>query len=149
MKLGYKRTQFFQKTETNLFEVTFGFARSLIPLVSGIDVFDIVVEPNGVGLRRHLPFGGTEEDTDVQGIDFRDARRNGSRLEGMVDGGEKNGFASNVNDGAAAGQVSDDFVFLCVEREREEETSAELEEKDSQSVLTISYFINRLARKAH
>ena len=117
-------------------------AWGLIVRISGVDVFDIVVKANWARLRRHLPFGGTEEDGDVRGIDFRDARGNGSGFERVIDGGEKNRFSGNVNDGAAAGQVGDDFVFLCVEGESEEETSAELEEEDSQSVLTIRYLMD-------
>jgi len=138
MKLGDKRTQFFQKTEANLFQVAFRFAGSLVALLSGVDVFDVVVETDRVGLRGNLPFGSAEKDADVQGIDFSDARRNGSGLERMVDGGENNGVAGNVNNGAATGEIGDDFVFLCVQRETAEETSAELEEEDSQSVLTIA-----------
>jgi len=103
-------------------------------------VRDVVVKANGMGLCGNLPFRGAEEDGDVTRVNFRDARRNRCGFERVVNGGEENGFASDVNDGAAAGEVGDDFVFLCMKRDGEKQ--AELEKAESQRILTISYLID-------
>src|SRR5579859_2126790 len=45
-------------------------------------------------------------------INGGDARGNGFGFEGMIDGRENNGVVGHVNDGAATGEVGNDFVFL-------------------------------------
>ena len=142
VKLRDKGAQFFEEAEADLFEVAFGFTGRLVARIFGIDVRDIVIETNGTGLCRNLPFGGTEENGDVMRVNFGDARRDGGGFERVVNGGEENGIASNMNDGAAAGEVGDDFVFLCVKWESEEKKQPELEKEESQRVLTISYLID-------
>src|SRR5580704_6108573 len=142
MKLRDERAKLFEEAQADLFEVAFGFTGRLVARIFGVDMRDIVIETNGMGLCGNLPFGGAEEDGDVTRVYFRDARRNGRGFERVVDGGEENGIASDVNDGAAAGEVGDDFVFLSVKSECEEKKGAELEREGSQRVLTISYLID-------
>jgi len=142
VKLRDEGSQFFEEAEADLFEIAFGLTRCLVARVFGIDMRDIVIETDGTRLRGNLPFGGAEEDGDVMRVNFRDARRDGSGFERVVNGGKENGIASNVNDCAAAGEVGDDFVFLCVKRESEEKKQPELEKEESQRVLTISYLID-------
>jgi len=80
--------------------------------INSTKVGDFPVEPNGPWLRCDLPFGSTKENADVATINGRDARGNGFGFERVVDGRKNNGVIGNVNDGAATGEVSDDFVFL-------------------------------------
>jgi hypothetical protein len=46
----------------------------------------------------------------MRGVDARDARRNGVRFDGLVNGGKNNDVARDVDNHAAAGKVGDDFI---------------------------------------
>ena len=112
MELGNERAQFFKKGNAYLLEVLFGAAGGGIAGVDGAKVGDVPVEPDRPGLRGNLPFRSAEENADVAVINGGDARRHGFGFERMINGGENDGVIGNVNDGAATGEVGDDFVFL-------------------------------------
>jgi hypothetical protein len=63
-------------------------------------------------LRGDLPFGCAKENADVTAVNGSNAWRNRFGFKRMIDGREHYGAVGNVNDGAAAGEVGDDFVFL-------------------------------------
>jgi len=112
MELGNQRAQFFEESNADLFEVLFGGAFRNIVRINSAKVGDVAVEPNGPGLRGDLPFGSAKEDADVTAINSGDARGNGFGFEGMINGGKYDGVVGDVNDGAATGEVGNDFVFL-------------------------------------
>jgi hypothetical protein len=112
MELGNKGAQFFEEGNADLLEVLLGAARGSEARINGAKVGNVAVEPDGPGLRRDLPFGSAEENGDVPAINGGNARGNGFGFERMIDGCENDGVISYVNDGAAAGEVGDDFVFL-------------------------------------
>ena len=112
MELGNERAQFFEESNADLLEVLLGGPfRNIVRINSG-KVGNVAVESNGPGLRGDLPFGSAKEDADVTAINGGDARGNGFGFEGVVDGGKYDGVVGDVNDGAATGEVGDDFVFL-------------------------------------
>jgi len=48
----------------------------------------------------------------MRAIELQDPRRNRAQLDGLVDSGESDHIVfGHVNDDAATGQVSDDFIF--------------------------------------
>jgi len=112
MELGNERAQFFEESNADLLEVLLGSPSRNIVRINGGKVGDVAIESNGPGLRGDLPFGSAKEDADVAAINGGDARGNGLGFEGMVDGGKYDGVVGNVNDGAATGEVGNDFVFL-------------------------------------
>jgi hypothetical protein len=59
-----------------------------------------------------LPFGSAKENADVAAVNGSDAWRHGLGFKRVIDGRENDGVIGNVDDGAAAGEVGDDFVFL-------------------------------------
>ncbi len=112
MQLGNQWAQFFQEGYADLLEVRFG-----APLGDGVRIHsakvrDIPVESNGPGLRGDLPLRCAEENSDVAAVNGDDAGRNRFGLERVIDGGENDGGICNMDDGAAPGEIGDDFVFL-------------------------------------
>jgi len=112
MELGSEGAQFFEKGNADLFEVLLGAASGSKTFVDGAKVGNIAVEANGLGLGGNLPFRSAKENADVTIIDGGDTRGNGLGFERVINGREENGIIGNVDDGAAAGEVGDDFVFL-------------------------------------
>lgn len=111
MKLGDERAEAFEKGDAYLLEVLVDVGTRVVGIGSG-QAWDVAIQANGFGLRGHLPFGGAEENADVAIVDGGDTRRNGFGLEGMIDGGKEDGVIGDLDDGAAAGEIGDDFVFL-------------------------------------
>jgi len=95
-----------------LFEVLFGAAGLRVKGIGGGHRLDFAIETDGLGLRGDLPLGSAKENADVPAVYRGDTRGNGFGFEGMIDGREDDGSVGNVNDGAAAGEIGDDFVFL-------------------------------------
>lgn len=112
MELRDERAEFFEECDSNFFEVLLDIGGSGVAAVRRSEAGDVAIESNGAGLCGHLPLRGAEEDADVMVVNGSDARRNGFGFEGMVDSAEENGIAGNEDDGATAGEVGDDFVFL-------------------------------------
>ncbi|HET7107038.1 MAG TPA: hypothetical protein VFI38_09525 [Candidatus Acidoferrum sp.] len=115
MELGNEGAQFFQEGHTYLLEILFGGAFRNPVGINGAEVREVTVEPDGPGLRGDLPFGGAKENADVAAVNGSDARGNGSGFERMIDSGENDGAIGNVNDGAAAREIGDDFLLLSAE----------------------------------
>ena len=118
MELGNERAQFFEEGNADLLEVLLCTARRREASVNRAKVGDVAVEANRPGLRSDLPFGRAKENADVPAVNGGYARRNGFGFEGMIDGRENNGVIGYVDDGAAPGEVGDDFVFLGAHGER-------------------------------
>jgi hypothetical protein len=112
MELGNERAKFFEKGHADLFEVLLGGAFGNRVRINSAEVWDVAIEPDGPGLGCDLPFGGAKENADVAAVNGGDTRGNGFGFERVIDGGEKNGVVGDVDDGAAAGEVGNDFVFL-------------------------------------
>ena len=112
MELGNEWTQFLEEGNADLLEVLLGATRGSETRVDSTKMGDVAVEPNGLGLGGDLPFGSAEENGDVAAINGRNARGNGFGFERVIDGGKHNGVIGYMNDGAAAGEIGDDFVFL-------------------------------------
>jgi len=112
MELGSKGAQFFEEGNADLLEVLLCGSGGSEPGVDSTEVGDVTVEPNGPGLRGDLPFGSAKENADVAAVNGGDAWRHGFGFERVIDGCENDGVIGNVDDGAAAGEVGDDFVFL-------------------------------------
>jgi len=75
-------------------------------------VGDIPVESDWPRLRGDLPFGRAEEDAEMAAVNGGDTRGNGFGFERMIDRGENDSTIGDVDDGAAAGEIGDDFFFL-------------------------------------
>jgi len=116
VKFGNEGAQFFEEGNADLLEVLLGAALGSESGVNSAKVGDVAVEPNGPRLRGDLPFGRAKENADVAVINRGDSRRHGFGFERMIDGREHNGVVGNVNDGAAAGEVGDDLVFLGISK---------------------------------
>ena len=134
MELGNERAQFFEEGNADLLEVLLCTARRREASVNRAKVGDVAVEANRPGLRSDLPFGRAKENADVPAVNGGYARRNGFGFERMIDGREHNGVIGNVNDGAAAGEVGDDFVFLGVSRSAGRERGHENQEGANEEV---------------
>jgi len=76
------------------------------------EVRNVAVEADRPGLRGNLPFRSAKEDANVAVIDGGDARGDRLGFERMIDGGEENSVIGDVDNGAAASEVGDDFIFL-------------------------------------
>ena len=113
VKLRDQRAKPFEKSDTDLLEVLFGTAGLCVKRIGSGHRRQFAVEADGPRLRGDLPFGGAEQNGDVAAVYGGNPRRNGLRLKRMVDGGKQDGSVGNVNDGAAAGEIGNDFIFLC------------------------------------
>ncbi len=118
VELGNQRAKFFEEGNADLFEVALAAAGYGVVGIDSIDALDIAIESNGLGLRGNLPLGGSQENGEMVAIDLREARRDGSGLQRMFDGGEKNRVAGDVEDDAATCEIGDDFAFLLSEEGR-------------------------------
>ena len=133
MELRNEGTQFFEEGNADLLEVLFGCIRGGIARVDAAEVGNVTVQSDWPRLRGDLPFGSAEENADVATVNGGDARRNGFGFERVVDGGKDDGVIGDVHDGAAAGEIGDDFLFLgrkrgtCRERSQEGQRSVNKE----------------------
>ena len=134
MELGHEGAQFLEEGNADLLEVLLGAALGSESGVNSAKVGDVSIEPNGPGLRGDLPLGRAKENADVPAVNGGDARGHGFGFERMIDGREHNGVIGNVNDGAAAGEVGDDFVFLGVSRSAGRERGHENQEGANEEV---------------
>jgi len=112
VELRNEGTQFFEEGNADLLEILLGGAFRNSVGINRAKVRDVAVEPDGPGLRGDLPFGRAKEKTDVAAVNGSNARGNGFGFERMIDGRENDGAIGNVDDGAATGEVGDDFLFL-------------------------------------
>ena len=125
MELRNERTQFFEESNADLLEILLGGAFGNEVGIDSAKMGDLTVESNGPGLRSDLPFGGAEQNADVAAVNHGDARGNGFGFERAIDGGEDDGVIGDVNDGAATGEIGDDFLFLGRKRGARRERSQE------------------------
>jgi len=116
MELGNEGAQFFEEGDADLLEILFGGAFRNGVGIDSAEVRNFAVEPDWPGLRGDLPFGGAEENGDMATVNGRNARRNRFGLERVIDGGKDDGIVGDVNDGAAAGEIRDNFLILGVKR---------------------------------
>jgi len=112
MQLGNERAQLFQKTDPDLLEVAFSGAGRPIGLIVGTDILETVIEADGPRLGWNLPLRGTEENTEMCGINLSSARRDRVGFNGTIDHAEDNGVACHLNDDTATGKIRYDFVRL-------------------------------------
>src|SRR6266481_4109227 len=112
MELRSKGAQLFEEGNTDLLEVLLCGAGGSEPGVDSTEVGDVTVESNGPGLRSDLPFRSAKENADVAAVNGSDAWRHGFGFKRVIDSRENDGVIGNVDDGAAAGEVGDDFIFL-------------------------------------
>ena len=112
VKLRGEWPQFFKENDANLFEVAFGAARSFIAMLRRSNALDIVVQTDGLGSGRQLPFGGTEKDGDMSFVYLGNPGWDGSGLERVIDCGKDDGIAGNLDNDAPAGKVGDNLVDL-------------------------------------
>jgi len=125
VELGNEGAEFFEEGNADLLEILFGGAFGNSVGIDSAEVRNVAVEPDWAGLRGDLPFGGAEENADVAAVNGSNARRGGFGFERVIDGGEDNGIVSDVNDGAAAGEIRDDFLILGGKRGPCQECSSE------------------------
>lgn len=130
VKLRDQRAKPLEKGDADLFEVLLGAAGLGVKRIGSGHGGEFTVEADGSGLRGDLPLGRAKQNADVAAVHCSDTRRNGLRLERMVDRGEQDGSVSDVNNGAAASKVGNDFVFL---RERERRRSKCGDQQDNGS----------------
>ena len=135
MELGNERAEFFEEGDADLLEVLFGGAFRDSVGIDSAKVRNVAVESDWPGLRSDLPFGGAEENGDMAAVNGGDARRNGFGFEGMIDGRENDGVIGDVNDGAATGEIRDDFLFLGMQREPRHECCQENQRGAKKEVL--------------
>ena len=76
------------------------------------DALKIAVQPNGLGVGGNAPFRSSEKDADVRGVEVHNSRRDGISLHGLIDGRKNDDVLCHVNDGTAASEIGDDFVFM-------------------------------------
>lgn len=117
MKLGNEGAKFFEEGDADLLEVLFGGAFGNGVGIDSAEVRNVAVESDWPGLRGDLPFGGAEKNGDMATVNGRNTWRNRFRFERVIDGGENDGVVGYVDDGAAAGEVCDDFLVLRMQRE--------------------------------
>src|SRR3979490_925577 len=113
MKLRGERAQFLQNGYANGFQVRLGFADVVLVLgVAGMHALEIAIQPDRIRISWHTPPRSTKQHADGGGIGFHYTRWNSAGLDGFIDRGENNvAVARYMNDYAASGKVSDDFVF--------------------------------------
>ena len=114
MELGDQRAERLKKSYANGFKVGRGLVGEALIMLVGCagDTLKIAIEADGLRIRGNLPFGSAENDPDVTGVQLQDARRDGVGFYGQVDGCKEDDVVfSYLNDDAAAGEISDDFVF--------------------------------------
>ena len=112
VELGDERPEPFEEGDTDLLQVLSDLSFTRVAGIGGRQTWKITVQANGLGLRGDLPFRSAEENADVAAVNGGDSRRDGLGLEGMINRGEDDGVVGDMDDGAAAGQIGDDFVFL-------------------------------------
>lgn len=134
MKLGDERAEAFEKGDADLLEILVDVGAGIVGIGSS-QAGNVVIEANGFGLRGHLPFGGAKENADVTIVNGGDARRNGFGLEGMIDGSKEDGVVGDLDYGAPAGEIGDDFVFLGADRGDGEESGQQNERGGSENGL--------------
>ena len=123
MKLGNEGAEFFQEGDADLFEILLGGAFGNGVGIDRAEVRDVAVEPDWAGLRGDLPFGRAEEYGDVAAVNGGHTRRNGFGFERVIDGGENDGIIGDMDDGAAAGEIRDDFLILGGKRDTQQKCS--------------------------
>ncbi len=134
MKLGDERAEAFEKGDADLLEVLVDVGTGIVGIGSR-QAGNVTIKANRLGLGGHLPLGSAEENADVTIINGSDARRNGFGLEGMIDGGKEDGVVGDLDDGAAAGEIGDDFVFLGADGGGGEESGQQNERGGSENGL--------------
>ena len=114
--MGNQRAQFFEEGDADLLEVLFRAAGLRVKGIRRGHRLDFAIKTDGLRLRGNLPFRRAKENADMAAIYRGNARRDGFRFERMINGGEQDGSVGDVNDGAAAGEIGNDFVLLRAEQ---------------------------------
>ena len=135
MELRNEGAQFFKEGDADLLEILFGGAFGNRVGIDSAEVRNVAVEPDWARLRGDLPFGGAEENGDMAAVNGGNARRNGTGLKGMINGGEDDGIVGDVDDGAAAGEIGDDFLILGENRDTHKERCQENQRGRNEEVL--------------
>ena len=113
MELTDQRAKLLEEGDADGLQVRLALAGSgLVTGVGPSDMLKITVQANGLRIGGNAPFRSPEKDTDVRRVQVHHARRNGISLDGLIDGRKDDGVLCHVNDGAAAGEVGDDFIFV-------------------------------------
>src|SRR5437879_9269233 len=113
MKLIDERAELLEEGDADGLQVRLALARSmLVTRIGPGDTLKITVQPNGLGIGGNAPFRSSEKDTDVRCVEVHHPRRNGISLDRLIDGRKDDGLPCHVNDGAAAGEVGDDFILV-------------------------------------
>ena len=135
MELGNEGAQFLEEGDADLLEVLFGGAFRNSVGIDSAKVRNVAVESDWPRLRGDLPFGRAEENGDMAAVNCGNARRNGFGFERVIDGGENDGVIGDVDDGAAAGEIRDDFLILGIQREPRQECCQENQRGANEEVL--------------
>ena len=77
----------------------------------GSGALEIMIEAHRLWLGGNLPFGRAKDDAHMGRVKLQQPRRNRVSFARLVDGGDNNMVAGNVNNDAGAGQARHDFVF--------------------------------------
>jgi hypothetical protein len=113
VQLSDQGAELFKESDADRLQVRLASADSgLVTRVGPADTLKIAVQPNGLGIGGNTPFRSSEKDADVRSVEVQYTRWNGISLHGLIDGRKDDGVLCDVNDGAAAGEISDDFVFV-------------------------------------
>ena len=113
VELSDQGAKLFKESDADGFQIRLTLAGSR--LVTGVgpgDTLKIAVQPNGLGVGGNAPFRSSEKDANVRGVEVHNSRRDGISLHGLIDGREDDDVLGHVNDGTAASEIGDYFVFV-------------------------------------
>lgn len=144
MELGNERAEFLKEGDADLLEILFGGAFGNSVGIDGAQVWNVAVESDWAGFGGRLPFGGAEEYADMAAVNGGHTRRNGLGFERVIDGGENDGIVGDVDDGAAGGEIRDDFLVLGEKRGPRQERGQE----NHQGVREEAFHKGRVAQQA-
>src|SRR5437016_3247246 len=113
MELSDERAKLLEESDADSLQVRLALAGSrLVTRVAPADTVKITVQPNGLRIGRNAPFRSSEKHPDVRGVQVHHPRGNGISLHRLIDGRKNDDVLGHVNDGAAAGEIGDDFVLV-------------------------------------
>src|SRR5215469_1256289 len=135
MKLGDQWAELLKEGYADLIEVLIGVIRIIVVPIGRGEVGDVQVQANGLRLRGDLPFGGSIENAHMAHINRGNARRNRLGFQGMVDRGEQDRVIGDLDNGAPAGKVGDDFLLLGTQGESSRENGQQTEGGGSEHCL--------------
>src|SRR5215472_6710444 len=135
MELRDQRAKLLKEGYADLIEVLIGVIRIIVVAIGRGEVGDVQVEANGLRLRGDLPFRGSIENAHMAHVNRGNARRNRLGFQGMVDRGEQDRVIGDLDNGAPAGKVGDDFLLLGTERGSSRENGQQTQGGESEHCL--------------